>query len=498
MMIVKYSVVYRLVLAPLAALLLAAAPIEAPSFERQLATAAGLVDENKTDEALAILDTLRTATDLPLERGQVEGLRSFALARQNRIREARQAIEASIASTPAPSMLLLRQQFLLRVFDGDPKGAGDTLLLIAATDPKGLNTLPTQLVNETVRAAQDDANRGFELDYALVAAGWSPPDATVAELDWVRLRLITGLAGRDRLDDARRVLADVINPVVLVRLGIDRRFAALWPDIEKRLGPGADIADAAFTDAAKQRFDTAPESNIARMGYAEALNVASREPEAIKLLDPAARTADELAKLSDREIWMVNLHAQLLGDAGDVDGALARLAALNATGPNGRPDMIGTIVSEVLLAQSLGRPKLALALAEAASDKLPAASAYGRLYIDQVRTCALADLGRKDEAVAAAAALIATPETNEDAYLAAMICLGRTDAAAAAIIRRLADPVDRTAMLFELQPFLITDRPTPRDVHSRTALRALKARPDVKAAYLKAGRDLPAAVAPPR
>jgi hypothetical protein len=116
----------------------------------------------------------------------------------------------------------------------------------------------------------------------------------------------------------------------------------------------------------------------------------------------------------------------------------------------------------------------------------------------QARARAFADLGRKDEAAKAAAAILAKPETNADAYLATLICLGRMDAAAAAIIKRLASPEDRVGMLFDLQPFLIADRPTPRDVGHRAALRALKARPDVKAAYLKAGRDLPAAVAPPR
>jgi hypothetical protein len=461
MMIVNRAVLRHLALVPLAALLLAANPVEAPGFDRQLAAAAALVDENKTDEALAILDALRASTELPLERGKVDGLRSFALARQNRIKEAREAIEASIASNPAPSLLLLRQQFLLRTFDGDPKGAGDTLLLIAATDPKGLNTLPTDLVNDVVRAAQTDADRGFELDYALVTANWSPPDATLADLDWLRLRMVTGLVARDRLDEARAVVADIINPVVLVRIGVDRRFAALWPDIEARLGPGADIADAAYIAATKARFDKQPDSLIARMGYAEALNIASREPEAIKVAD-VAKTPSELGKLDNREIWLANLHAHLLGDAGDVDGALARLAALNATPVNGRTGMIGTMISEVLLAQSLGRSERALALADAIAPKLPVASEYGRLYIDQVRTCALADLGRKDEAVAAAAALIASPQANDEAYLAAMICLGRSEAAAAAIIRRLADPAERTSMLFDLQPFLIADRASPR------------------------------------
>ena len=486
-----------MLLAPLAALLLAAAPIESPRFENQLAAAAALVDANKTGDALAILDAMRAGTELPLERGQIDGLRSFALARANRLPEARQAIEASIASSPSPSLLLLRQLFLLRAFDGDPKGAGDALLLIAATDPKGLNTLPMEIVNSVVRDVQSDPNRGFELDYALVTAGWAPAEATVASLDWARLRLVTGLVARDRTDEARPVLAGILNPVVLVRLGIDRRFVALWPEIERRLGPSADTADAAYVGAAKARFDQNPSSLVARMGYAEALNIASREPEATKLLD-VVKTPEELAKLTDSEIWLVNLHAQLLGDAGDVDAALARLAALNATPPNGRPNMIATIVSEVLLAQHLGRSEKTLALADAAQAKLPEKGDTAQLYLAQARACALADLGRKDEAAIAAAALIAVLAANADAYLAGMICLGRNDAAAAAIIRRLADPADRAGMLFDLQPFLLRDRPGVMDVKGRAGLRALKARADVKAAYLKVGRDMPAAVAPPR
>ena len=487
----------RLCLVPLAALLLAAAPVEGPRFESQLAAAAALVDANKTADALVILDAMRLATELPLERGQIDGLRSFALARANRIPEARQAIEAGIASSPSPSLLLLRQLFLLRMFDGDPKAAGDAILLIAATDPRGLNTLPMEMVNTVVRAAQGDADRGFELDYALVTAGWSPLEATVASLDWARLRLITGLVERGRPDEARTVLAGVLNPVVLVRLGIDRRLAALWPAIETRLGPGADTADAAYVAAAKTRFDKTPASLIARLGYAEALNIASREPEATRLLD-VAKTPEELARLTDSEIWLVHLHAQLLGDAGEVDGALARLAALNATPPNGRPDMIATIVSEVLMAQRLGRAQITLTLADAARAKLPEKGETARLYLNQAQACALAALGRKDEALTAAAALIAAPATNGDAYLTAMICLGRNDAAAAAIIRRLGDPAERTGMLFDLQPFLINDRPGAVDASGRAGMRALKARPDVKAAFLKAGRDLPAAVAPPR
>jgi hypothetical protein len=485
-----------MLLAATAAMLMAAAPVETVPFEKRIAQAATMLDANQTDAALALLDTMLGETEAPIERGQIEGLRSFALARMERLPEARKAIETAVASSPDPSMLLLRQLFLLRAFGGDAAGASDTLQLIASSDPKGLNTLPTEVVSDVLRIIRKDENRAFETDYALVVGGWSPADSTVGDLDWIRLRLVTALVKRDRVDDARAIVETILNPVVLVRLGIDRRFAALWPAIEARLGPGADLADAAYVGAAKARFDKSPKSLVARLGYAEALNIASREPEALVIAD-VAKTPVELAALADREVWLVNLHAALLGDAGRNDEALARLAAINATPINGRNAMVATMINEPLFATSINRPEVALKTADRTGAAV-GANEFGQLFLAQARACSFQQLGRKAEADEAAVPLIANPKGNPDAYLAAMICLGRMDAAAAAIIARLLDSELRTEMIFELQPFLINDTKKLRDSGQRAGLRALKARPDVKAAYLKAGRDLPAAVAPPR
>ena len=487
----------RGLIALLALLLMAAAPVEPPSLDRQVQQAATLLDQDKNDEALAILDPLLATADLPADRGKIETLRSFGLARLGRVADARKAIEAGVASNPAPTSIVLRQLVLLRAFDGDPKGAAETLELMAASDPKGLASVPSEVITDIMRAVADDKTRAFNLDYALISAGWTPADMTVGDVDWLRLRLITSLADKDRVDDAKPIIDQVLSPVVLVRLAIDRRFEPLWPMLEARLGPSADTADARYIAAAKARFDKEPKSLIARLGYAEALNIASREPEAIAIAD-VAKTPAELAALSNREVWLVNLHAALLADAGRNAEAMARMAALNATPIAGRPAMAGTIVNEALLAESMGEAQAALVLADAARAKAGGLNPYGEMALAAVRTCALAKLGRKDEAVAAAAPIIAKPDASEDAYLRAMFCLGRQDAAAAAVIKRLQDPDNRMEMLFDLQPFLIADRDKAREKQLRADYRALKARPDVKAAFTKVGRDLPAAVAPPR
>ncbi len=487
---------------PLAALLVAAAPVQLTpvqpaDFETSLKGAISLYDSDRSAEALPILDAMLAQTDVPAERGRIQQLRFFVLAKLDKVVEARQAIEIAVANTEAPTPMILAALFKIRAFMGDMGPAGETLLLIAATDPPTLNTLPSELVTNVMRDARKDSQKAFDLDYGMVVAGWSPPDATLADADWLRLRLVTALVKRGRLDDAKPFVDQIINPVVLVRIGIDRRFQSLWPAIEKRLGPGADVADAVYVETAKTRFDAAPKSLIARLGYAEALNIASREPEAMAVAD-VAHTTPELSKLNDREIWIVNLHAALLGDAGKIDAALARYAALNATPITGRPGLIGTIINQALFAVSVNRPKDAIAAADFADSDPALLSDYGRLFIAQARACALTQLGQSADAAKVAAPLLVKSGANDDAYLAAVICLGRSDAAAAAIIRRLASDDDRAEMLFDLQPFLIADRTNARDIQQRAALRALKLRPDVKAAYLKAGRDLPAAVSPPR
>ena len=489
----RFAVLALLAAAPV----VAATALTAPGFDKQIAAAAALLDDNRVNEALNTLDTMLTANDAPLERGQIEALRSFALARLNRIPEAHKAIEAGVASNPDPSLLLLRQLFLLRAFDGDAAGAADTIQLISVSNPAELKQLPTEVVTDVMRAIRKDENRTYELDYALNAAKWAPADATLEDADRLRLRLITALAKRDRLDDARPVLDAVLSPVVLARIGIDRRFAPLWPLVEKRLGPGADIADAANVAATKARFDAAPTSLIARLGYADALNIASREAEAAAVAD-VAKTPAELAALADREVWLVNLHATLLGDLGRIDAALARYAALNATPINGRSAVVATLLNAALFAESVNRPEAALAAAAVAEASPAGSNDFARLYLAQVRACVLQQQGKPADAMAAAAPLIAKPGDNDDAYLAAMICLGRLDAAAKAIVTRLENPETRLEMLFELQPFLIAERDMVRGARERAGMRALKARPDVKAAFIKWGRDLPALVAPPR
>lgn len=489
-------------LAPLAALLIAAAPsappAAAPSREARLAQAAELVDSGKPDAALAILDPLLAESELPVDKGQVESLRSFALARLGKFAEARAAIELAVDAALTPTPLLLRQLFVLRALTGDVNGAAQTLQLVAASNPKWLEQLPAELIGDVQRAIASDDQRAFDLAYTLVTAGYAPPDETVGDGDVLRLTVIAGLARRDRLDDARPIIAALVNTANIARLAIDRRYQPLWPALEARLGPGADIADAAFIAAAEKRLAANPQSIIARAGVAEALNIASKEPEALDRIKDIGAPPEALAKLSNRELWTLNLKAGLLNEAGRTDDALALLDAVAALPAEGRTAGIAMRIIAADLAEESGRHADAIARATAADS--PDLNPFGRQALASIRVCALARSGKAAEAQAAAAALPTgwTKDGNNRAVQTALTCLGRFDAAAALLIKRLDDENSRDDVLFELQPFIITDRPNAPERLTKASLRTLKARPDVKAAFLKWGRDLPAAVAPPR
>lgn len=475
------------------------APALAPAadFETSIGEIAGQIDSGDANGALARLDALLVGVDLPAQRGTVQGLRSFALARLGHIADARQAAEEAVAANPSPSPLLLRQLFLVRAFTGDVNGAADAVTLTAASFPRNVGDLPSEMLFQLFGSLKADDQRRFDLAYSLAAVDWDPRDGKIGDGDAVRLLVMNGLARRDRIDEVAPILAKVQDPAVLLRLGVDRRFASLWPEIERRLGPGARTASEAFVAAAKARYDKAPTSLLARQGYAQSLNIAAREPEAAAVLDGIAPTPADLAKLDSRQIWAVNLQADLLAHTGKADAGLARLRALNSSGGEGRPELISTMINEALMADAAGRPAVALAAADVAQANAKFASDFGKAFIANVRACALTAQGKAAEATTAAAPVLAQTE-NRNARLQTEICLARYDAAAATLIAMLGDAEDGQDVMFELQPFLIAARPdTPGEVQ-RAGLRKLKARPDVKAAFLKVARDLPAAVSPPR
>jgi hypothetical protein len=113
-------------------------------------------------------------------------------------------------------------------------------------------------------------------------------------------------------------------------------------------------------------------------------------------------------------------------------------------------------------------------------------SEYGEMVLRSARACANAASGRREDAAEDLAFAKAHEKTAPGTLTAILICLGKEDEAAASLIRRLGDPVQRPAVLralsdFDNPPVKLSSYPTKQNWD------AIKARADVKAAVARYG-----------
>lgn len=357
---------------------------------------------------------------------------------------------------------------------------------MAETYPLQLSELDDSFFDEMSRAALKlprGEQRQMSLMDALLDAGWSPKKP---EADWSRPWAEHAARLLDRGDVARagKAAARVVQPGTVAAMRADNRFAPLVAKEPARFD--VTKAHAARLEAARASAARAPKSLAALDNVAQALNAMGRYEETLVLTREALAKPASAWDDADNLNWTLDLQARALRDLGRVDEALAvwrRAAGLNE---QGRVNVSQTLnLADMLV--GAGRPREALATLETVKDGM---SGYGRMVRANIRACALAELDDRAEAGEAVAEMAASPDA-EDApmlLLAARICLGDLDAAAAGLIVLLKDPETRLQALGEVQ-----DAPPPpgataylRGLDAR--LKALLARPDVRAALAPVGR----------
>ncbi|MFN3944328.1 MAG: hypothetical protein ACK4K7_05320 [Allosphingosinicella sp.] len=277
---------------------------------------------------------------------------------------------------------------------------------------------------------------------ALVAAGW-PGESDADSRDSMRMAVVRArtergdLAGLAPIADGIRSVRSVLELVVL------RKYEALGLGADPAARLQAALADSDRTTAAAlARQPDDPAVLLERVQY---LRRAGRSAEAFGLVEPRLSDPAAMARESEKGMWLVNEAAYALSDLGRASEAADLMGRLTVLDPAAHPYLINLFINHLSVlweaeraAESLERVKVL----EGAQGRY--ASMFGKMWIWAGGVCALAQLGRGDEAAPWLAKLSENSQENGAAHTRALLCMGDEDAAEALLVRRLGgDDADR-------------------------------------------------------
>ncbi len=371
---------------------------------------------------------------------------------------------------------------------GDFVDAARAATVIVETWPDKLTDISDEAILYIARnAAEDGAGDAITLQLVsgLHAAHWSPRDPFAeSQYLWLietRLRLARGdVAG------ARAAAANITDPDLVIDMRVDKRFDVIVQADPARFD--IDRVMDARLESLRARAAAFPRRLAGVNALGQFLHQRGQDDAALAIFEGAlARLKDSPAAFSDADQrnWTQDWRAAVLFALDRSDRAIAALAAGARANERGTAN-VSQAINLAGVYDDYDRPNDALA-AVAALDAAHS-SAYGRMALNNVRACALFQLGDKAALDPIVAYLKTHVKDGLRPFIDAMLCLGDQDAAAAAVIGALADPTARLSALDALQEYAPRPYLSPRQEATHAAWVALKNRPDVAAAIARVGR----------
>lgn len=337
-----------------------------------------------------------------------------------------------------------------------------------------------------------DADAAARLADGLARIGW-PGEARADARDQMRL---AALHRRLEIGDsagAGALAGGIRTPSALVPLLLLKRFDPLFPDDADR----AALLERAMADydrSTAAAVEARPEDVEAVVTRAQFLRAVGRHEEALELVRPALGDVPATVASHPEGLWLIGEGALALSALDRDDEAMALMEQMVGLDVDENPSLISVQINYAGMLWGLGRADEALAHVEGMSPAAERhASAFGRLWTDAFRVCALEDLGRAQEAEAVAAGIAEAEADNQAAAMVALLCRDQLDAAEALMLRRLRseDQDVRTQAVLVLQEW--REFGTDGEAGKRLIERfdAVRARPTIAAALEPVGRRLP-------
>ena len=394
-----------------------------------------------------------------------------------------------------------------------PTVGADGVIGLAEHDPTMLSVIDAQLLYELyaqILASTLGEEFRYRFLHALYNSGYTPPNpfhsADEFFVDYAAMAI-------DRGDPelARKVVLELNDPGMLVRVRIDRRF-----DLIRQDGSLEDFLD---LEAAAQReierlrvlVEQHPKMALGYLQYAKALAGANRFQEALDVIEPVAwkiRTPIINRMYVDVDAskgWVLREYSTALERLKypEQAGAMWTEAVVD-------PDLVDP--ADFVLDETNGPHAIDLAnrafwagafdFALGFTLMLDEAGAtpYGEMFVKAINVCANAMKKPPGDYMPALNYLVEHERENPGAMIQAYLCLDDLDAAAAYSKLRLARPDQRANALLSLQ-YMDREKEIQRLSHEHSPsddltpghlmwdrYAALKARDDVQAAVEKVGR----------
>jgi tetratricopeptide (TPR) repeat protein len=406
--------------------------------------------------------------------------------------DSREAISAANAAHDLGASWADKARLELALSIEDYGLAVEAFFDLSRSAPKEFGTLESYNAWGALRSAErieGGETTMLRMHEALRAANYTPREGyhdDFFRLDHARLLLLRG-----RVAEARTRLEGVVDPWAIMALRINRVYDPLRADaaFERRLDVAAG-AEAATVRARRVVADH-PRQIGPVLQLAALLRYMGRSTEALDALNeivPLAQAPDAASRFEDLDTqlnWLLFAKADLLYDLGrNAEAATIYSEAMSANGV-GSGNITMTFAG-MLNAEGRGADALQVL------EMLPPLTVYADVWRQSERACAAHIAGNaavRDEALAAMRAI----ETqNMPLATHALLCVGDVDGAAALMVRRLNNPVEREAALIALQPFRrLETRRMPMEVAELARVAALRDRPDVRAALETVGRIEP-------
>jgi tetratricopeptide (TPR) repeat protein len=348
-----------------------------------------------------------------------------------------------------------------------------------------LNALPVRWLYQLSRQLKDAGLAGprRRLLTILSANAYSPSGEVPGTTDGFRADLAAILADAGDRPGAAALVADIGDPRTLIDIALDSRLVPLLP-------AAFDVRSAVERHLAEMQGFAAlhPDRLYAVLQAAIDLRMLGRPQESLDILKALHGDESGGSAFKDADEYLVwwwdgigRSHIRL----GQYDAAVAAFRKGGETQEGGTLN-VSQVINLADFQLDFAHPADALATIGVFDGNNRAASPFGMMQVYFARGCAQARLNRPAEAASALKYLQEHEKDAPGALTDMLLCTGDLDAAAASVVRRLADPDTRSDMLMQVSTFdppVVTLPLNPLKVNMDKVV----GRPEVQAAIQRAG-----------